>query len=137
MPARIDGRGAVSALCIGIGLCLGVCACSKKAADSAPSPTDGEAPTPVNDTPPSPEDAGLARTDVAPREAIRKRIAELRDIPELPNDVLAARFPAAKGFDVQITGFGRSTFYHAPNEQAKLEHFKDGFRILCELLRRL
>jgi acetylornithine deacetylase len=42
-----------------------------------------------------------------------------------------------KGFDVQITGFGRSTYYHAPNEQAKLEHFKDGFRILCELLRRL
>ncbi len=41
------------------------------------------------------------------------------------------------GFDVQITGFGRSTYYHAPNEQAKLEHFEQGFRILCELLDRL
>jgi acetylornithine deacetylase/succinyl-diaminopimelate desuccinylase-like protein len=42
-----------------------------------------------------------------------------------------------KGFDVQITGFGRSTYYHAPNEQAKLAHFRDGFSILVELLRRL
>jgi acetylornithine deacetylase/succinyl-diaminopimelate desuccinylase-like protein len=42
-----------------------------------------------------------------------------------------------KGFDVQITGFGRSTYYHAPNEQAKLEHFRDGFAILAELLRLL
>jgi acetylornithine deacetylase len=38
------------------------------------------------------------------------------------------------GFDVQITGFGRSSYYHAPNEQAKLEHFRDGFAILRELL---
>jgi len=42
-----------------------------------------------------------------------------------------------KGFDVQITGFGRSSYYHAPNEQAKLEHFRDGFAILCEILQRL
>ncbi len=41
------------------------------------------------------------------------------------------------GFDVQITGFGRSSYYHAPNEQAKLEHFRDGFAILRELLVRL
>jgi acetylornithine deacetylase/succinyl-diaminopimelate desuccinylase-like protein len=40
-----------------------------------------------------------------------------------------------KGFDVQITGFGRAVYYHAPNEQAKLEHFRDGFAILRELLR--
>lgn len=39
-----------------------------------------------------------------------------------------------RGFDVQITGFGRSSYYHAPNEQAKLEHFRDGFAILRELL---
>ncbi|MEZ4226610.1 MAG: M20/M25/M40 family metallo-hydrolase [Polyangiaceae bacterium] len=39
-----------------------------------------------------------------------------------------------KGFDVQITGFGRSTYYHAPNEQAKLEHFRQGFDILRRLL---
>ena len=42
-----------------------------------------------------------------------------------------------KGFDVQITGFGRSTYYHAPNEQAELEHFRQGFSILRELLLRL
>lgn len=42
-----------------------------------------------------------------------------------------------KGFDVQITGFGRAVYYHAPNEQAKLEHFRDGFAILRELLREL
>lgn len=39
-----------------------------------------------------------------------------------------------RGFDVQITGFGRSTYYHAPNEQAKLEHFRQGFAILREIL---
>jgi acetylornithine deacetylase/succinyl-diaminopimelate desuccinylase-like protein len=42
-----------------------------------------------------------------------------------------------KGFDVQITGFGRSTYYHAPNEQAELQHFREGFAILHELLERL
>ncbi len=42
-----------------------------------------------------------------------------------------------RGFDVQITGFGRSTYYHAPNEQAELAHFRQGFRILVELLDRL
>jgi acetylornithine deacetylase/succinyl-diaminopimelate desuccinylase-like protein len=42
-----------------------------------------------------------------------------------------------RGFDVQITGFGRSTYYHAPNEQAKLEHFQQGFQILRELITRL
>lgn len=39
-----------------------------------------------------------------------------------------------RGFDVQITGFGRSGYYHAPNEQAELEHFRQGYRILVELL---
>jgi len=38
------------------------------------------------------------------------------------------------GFDVQITGFGRSTYYHAPNEQAELDHFRQGFAILAELV---
>lgn len=42
-----------------------------------------------------------------------------------------------RGFDVQITGFGRSTYYHAPNEQANVEHFRQGFAILTEVLRRL
>jgi acetylornithine deacetylase len=34
------------------------------------------------------------------------------------------------GFDVQITGFGESRSYHAPNEQASLRDFEDGLRIL-------
>jgi acetylornithine deacetylase/succinyl-diaminopimelate desuccinylase-like protein len=38
------------------------------------------------------------------------------------------------GFDVQITGFGRARYYHAPNEQAELEHFRQGFEILTRLL---
>lgn len=42
-----------------------------------------------------------------------------------------------RGFDVQITGFGRSSYYHAPNEQANVEHFRQGFAILAEVLRRL
>jgi acetylornithine deacetylase/succinyl-diaminopimelate desuccinylase-like protein len=41
-----------------------------------------------------------------------------------------------RGFDVQITGFGRSGSYHAPNEQANLGHFREGFAILRELLAR-
>jgi acetylornithine deacetylase/succinyl-diaminopimelate desuccinylase-like protein len=39
------------------------------------------------------------------------------------------------GFDVQITGFGRSTYYHAPNESAELDHFRQGFVTLRELLK--
>jgi acetylornithine deacetylase len=39
-----------------------------------------------------------------------------------------------RGFDVQITGFGRSLYYHAPNEQAELEHFHQGFGIVRELV---
>ena len=38
-----------------------------------------------------------------------------------------------RGFDVQITGFGESRSYHAPNEQAHIKDFEDGLRIL-ELL---
>ncbi len=41
-----------------------------------------------------------------------------------------------RGFDVQITGFGQSRYYHAPNEQGELSEFAQGFRILCELLDR-
>lgn len=40
------------------------------------------------------------------------------------------------GFDVQITGFGQGAYYHAPNEQALLADFVDGFAILHELVTR-
>jgi acetylornithine deacetylase len=39
-----------------------------------------------------------------------------------------------EGFDVQLTGFGRGRYYHAPNEQAELDHFRQGFQILAHLL---
>ncbi len=39
-----------------------------------------------------------------------------------------------RGFDVQITGFGRSEYYHAPNEQARLTDFRDGFEVLWDLV---
>ncbi|WNZ62555.1 hypothetical protein QEG98_01530 [Myxococcus sp. MxC21-1] len=42
-----------------------------------------------------------------------------------------------QGCDVQITGFGDMQYYHAPNEQARLEDFRQGFAILRELLVRL
>jgi acetylornithine deacetylase/succinyl-diaminopimelate desuccinylase-like protein len=42
-----------------------------------------------------------------------------------------------QGCDVQITGFGEMAYYHAPNEQARLEDFRQGFSILRELLIRL
>ncbi len=41
-----------------------------------------------------------------------------------------------RGFDVQVTGFGRSEYYHAPNEQARLADFRDGFAVLAELVDR-
>jgi acetylornithine deacetylase/succinyl-diaminopimelate desuccinylase-like protein len=39
-----------------------------------------------------------------------------------------------RGFDVQITGFGESRSYHAPNEKAQLSDFEDGMRILGKIL---
>ncbi len=40
-----------------------------------------------------------------------------------------------RGFDVQITGFGLSRYYHAVDEQALLDDFADGFRVLWRLLK--
>jgi len=39
-----------------------------------------------------------------------------------------------RGFDIQVTGFGRSEYYHAPNEQAHLADFRDGFQILHDFV---
>ncbi len=39
-----------------------------------------------------------------------------------------------QGFDVQITGFGRSSSYHAPNEHASMRDFREGFAVLAELV---
>jgi acetylornithine deacetylase/succinyl-diaminopimelate desuccinylase-like protein len=40
---------------------------------------------------------------------------------------------AARGIDVQITGFGRGIGYHAPNESAHLADFEAGYGILRHL----
>jgi len=44
------------------------------------------------------------------------------------------RFLQQQGFDVQITGFGRTEAYHAPNEFAQLSHMQQGFQVLCHVL---
>jgi acetylornithine deacetylase/succinyl-diaminopimelate desuccinylase-like protein len=42
-----------------------------------------------------------------------------------------------RGLDVQITGFGCSVAYHAPNEFALLSDFEDGYAILRRLIEQL
>ncbi|HEY5958720.1 MAG TPA: M20/M25/M40 family metallo-hydrolase [Polyangiaceae bacterium] len=42
-----------------------------------------------------------------------------------------------RGFDVQITGFGRQVAYHAPNEFGVLKDFEDGYAILLDLVESL
>jgi acetylornithine deacetylase len=44
------------------------------------------------------------------------------------------RFLRDRGFDLQITGFGRMDAYHAPNEFAEMEHMREGFQVLCRIL---
>ena len=71
-------------------------------------------------------------------EAIRKvRGPEAGKPSSLTGSLPLVRDLQRQGFDVQITGFGRSTWYHAPNEQANLHEFRQGFEILRELLVRL
>lgn len=43
-------------------------------------------------------------------------------------------FLQSRGFDVQITGFGRNEAYHAPNEFAELSDMQLGFQVLCRIL---
>lgn len=69
---------------------------------------------------------------------LTEAISEARGEPAKPFSMTGSlplvRDLQRRGFDVQITGFGRSTYYHAPNEQANLEHFRQGFAILVRLL---
>jgi len=68
-------------------------------------------------------------------EAIRKvRGPEAGKPSSLTGSLPLVRDLQRQGFDVQITGFGRSTWYHAPNEQANLHEFRQGFEVLRELL---
>jgi acetylornithine deacetylase/succinyl-diaminopimelate desuccinylase-like protein len=42
-----------------------------------------------------------------------------------------------QGYDIQITGFGRSVAYHAPNEFGTLQDFAAGYEILQHLVEHL
>lgn len=84
---------------------------------------------------------GIAcRLDSPGLAALTEAIAEVRGEDGVSQFSMTGSLPLVRdlqrsGFDVQITGFGRSTYYHAPNEQANLEHFQQGFDILAQLLR--
>ena len=41
------------------------------------------------------------------------------------------------GFDLQMTGFGLMSTYHADNEFCRLSDMKNGFKILTGVVRRL
>ncbi|QSQ21139.1 M20/M25/M40 family metallo-hydrolase [Pyxidicoccus parkwayensis] len=74
-------------------------------------------------------------------QALKEAIQHVRGVPATPFS-LTGSLPLVKdlqreGCDVQITGFGDMAYYHAPNEQARLEDFRQGFSILRELLVRL
>ncbi|MEB2311363.1 MAG: M20/M25/M40 family metallo-hydrolase [Sorangiineae bacterium] len=77
------------------------------------------------------ESPGLAALERAMRSA---RGADAVAPYSMTGSLPLVRDLQRSGFDVQITGFGRSIYYHAPNEQAKLRDFEDGFVILRELI---
>jgi acetylornithine deacetylase/succinyl-diaminopimelate desuccinylase-like protein len=75
-------------------------------------------------------------------EVLKQAIARVRGPDQVRPFSMTGSLPLVRdlqrrGFDVQITGFGRSTYYHAPNEQANLEHFRQGFAILEQILAQL
>lgn len=71
--------------------------------------------------------------------ALRSAIESARPGQPIEQQSITGSLPLVRdlqerGFDVQITGFGRMIYYHAPNEQGELEHFAQGFQILTDLL---
>ncbi len=76
------------------------------------------------------ESPGLALLESAIRSA--RPNEEVRRF-SLTGSLPLVRDLQRRGFDVQITGFGRSLYYHAPNEQAELSDFRQGFAIVREL----
>ncbi|WP_434381540.1 M20/M25/M40 family metallo-hydrolase [Melittangium boletus] len=85
---------------------------------------------------------GIAcRLDSPGLHALQDAMRAVRGVEPTPFS-LTGSLPLVKelqrqGCDVQITGFGEMAYYHAPNEQARLEDFRQGFSILRELLTRL
>ncbi|WP_043430895.1 M20/M25/M40 family metallo-hydrolase [Cystobacter fuscus] len=85
---------------------------------------------------------GIAcRLDSPGLEALKESMRAVRGVEPKPFSLTGSlplvRDLQRQGCDVQITGFGEMAYYHAPNEQARLEDFRQGFSILRELLVRL
>ncbi len=75
---------------------------------------------------------------VALSEAIRSVRGEQGHRPyAMTGSLPLVRALQRAGADVQIVGFGLGVAYHAPNEHAKLQHFREGFQVLAEVLDRL
>jgi acetylornithine deacetylase/succinyl-diaminopimelate desuccinylase-like protein len=71
--------------------------------------------------------------------ALTRALTEVRGEAALQPYSMTGSLPLVRdlqkrGFDVQITGFGESRSYHAPNEKAQLSDFEAGMRILGKLL---
>lgn len=85
---------------------------------------------------------GIAcRLDSPGLQALKAAMRAVRGVEPKPFSLTGSlplvRELQRQGCDVQITGFGEMAYYHAPNEQARLEDFRQGFSILRELLVRL
>ncbi|SES77753.1 Acetylornithine deacetylase/Succinyl-diaminopimelate desuccinylase [Myxococcus fulvus] len=85
---------------------------------------------------------GIAcRLDSPGLQALKDAMKAVRGVDAQPFSLTGSlplvRDLQRQGCDVQITGFGDMKYYHAPNEQAHLKDFRQGFSILWELLARL
>jgi len=93
--------------------------------------------------PPAHHMAGVAcRLDSPGLLALERAIRRVRGQAGLAPASMTGSLPLVRdlqrrGFDVQITGFGRQVAYHAPNEHAHINDFEDGFSILCDLIETL
>jgi acetylornithine deacetylase/succinyl-diaminopimelate desuccinylase-like protein len=82
------------------------------------------------------------RLDSEGLHALNRAIVEVRGENGLTPSSMTGSLPLVRdlqerGFDVQITGFGRQVAYHAPNEFGLLEDFEDGYAILMNLVENL
>ena len=71
--------------------------------------------------------------------ALTSAIADVRGASAVKAYSMTGSLPLVRdlqrrGFGVQITGFGESRSYHAPNQRAQLQDFEDGLRILESLI---
>lgn len=71
--------------------------------------------------------------------ALNRALAEVRGRDGVQPYSMTGSLPLVRdlqrrGFDVQITGFGESRSYHAPNEQGTLKDFEDGFAVLEKII---